>query len=64
MVKNKWRRLHNEKLRSLYRSSSIMKVTNLEELRWPNHVARMSKDRSAFKILKGKHNRKDSFREA
>ena len=40
-----WRRLHNGKLHSLYRS---------RRLRWAGYVARMEEDRNAFKILTGK----------
>ena len=46
-----WRRHHNEKLHSLYRSPNIVKS---RRLRWTGHVARMEEDRSAFKILSGK----------
>ena len=40
-----WRRLHNEKLHSLYRSPNIVRVL------WTGHVARMEKNRRALKIL-------------
>ena len=49
-----WRRLHNEELHSLYRSPNIVRVIKSRRLRWAGHVARMEKDRSAFKILTGK----------
>ena len=37
----KWRRLHNEELRSLYRSPNVVRVMNSRKLRWTAHVARM-----------------------
>ena len=49
-----WRRLHNEKHHSLYRSSNIVRVIKSRKLRWTGHVARMEEGRSAFKILTGK----------
>ena len=45
-----WRRLHNDELHSLYRSSNIVRVIKSRRLRWAGHVARMEEARSAFKI--------------
>ena len=41
----KWRRLHNEKLHSLYRSPNIVRVIKCRRLRWAGHVARMEEYR-------------------
>jgi hypothetical protein len=49
----KRRRLHNEELQSFYRSPNIVRVIKSRRLRWAAHVAKMEKDRSAFKILTG-----------
>ena len=46
-----WRRLHNEKLHSLYRSPNIVTVIKYRRLIWAAHVARMKEGRIAFKIL-------------
>ena len=46
-----WRRLHNEELLSLYRSSNIVRVIKSRILRSAGHVARMEEGRRAFKIL-------------
>ena len=43
--------LHNEELHSLYRSPNIAWIIKFRRLRWADHVGRMEKDRSAFKIL-------------
>ena len=56
-----WRRLHNEELHSLYRSPNVVMVIKSRSLRWANHVGRMKKGRSAFKILKGKPTGKRSL---
>ena len=48
-----WRRLHNEKFHSLYRSPNRVRVIKSRRLRWAGHVARMEEGRSAFKILTG-----------
>ena len=49
-----FRRLHNEKLHTLYRSPNIVRVIKSGRLRWVGQVARMEEGRSAFKILTGK----------
>ena len=48
-----WRRLHNEELHSLYRSSIIVRVIKSRRLRWDGHVDRMKEGRSASKMLTG-----------
>ena len=50
----KRRNLHNEELRSLYRSPNIAKTIKSRILRWAGHIIRMEKGRGAFKILTGK----------
>jgi hypothetical protein len=37
-VRGGWRKLHNEKLRSLYSSPSIIKVMKSRSMRWAGHV--------------------------
>ena len=49
-----WRRLHNEDLHSLNRSSNIVRMIKSRRLRWAGHLARMEEGRSAFKIVTGK----------
>ena len=46
-----WRRLHNEELHCLYRSSNIVRVIKSKRLGWAGHVARMEEARDAFKML-------------
>jgi hypothetical protein len=48
-----WRRLHNDKLHSLYRSSNIVNLIKSRRLRWASHIARMEEGRRTFKILTG-----------
>jgi hypothetical protein len=36
-----WRKLHNEELRDLYSSSSIIRLIKSRRMRWEGHVARM-----------------------
>jgi hypothetical protein len=36
-----WRGLHNEELRELYTSPSIIRVIKSRTMRWAGHVARM-----------------------
>jgi hypothetical protein len=36
-----WSRLHNEELRDLYSSPSIIRIIKSKRMRWAGHVARM-----------------------
>jgi hypothetical protein len=36
-----WRRLHNEELRDLYSSPSVIRIIKSKRMRWAGHVARM-----------------------
>ena len=45
-----WRSLHNEGLRRLYRSFSIVKVIKSRRLKWAEYVARMEEGKSTFNI--------------
>jgi hypothetical protein len=49
-----WRRLHNEEIRSLYRSPNIVRFIKSRGLIWAGHLARMEEGRISFKILTGK----------
>jgi hypothetical protein len=49
-----WRKLHNEELRGLYSSPSIIRVIKARRMRWSGHVARMGEVRGAYKILVGR----------
>jgi hypothetical protein len=40
-----WRKLHNEELRDLYSSPSIIRIIKLRKMRWAGHVARMKEKR-------------------
>jgi hypothetical protein len=49
-----WRKLHNEKLRDLYSSPSIIRIIKSRRMKWAGHVARMGKKRNAYTLLVGK----------
>jgi hypothetical protein len=53
-----WRKLHNEELRNLYSSPSIIKMIKSSTMRLAGHVARMGEKRNAYRILVGKPERK------
>jgi hypothetical protein len=48
-----WRKLHNEELHNLYISPSIIRIIKSRRMRWTGHVARMGKQRYAYRLLVG-----------
>jgi hypothetical protein len=48
-----WRKLHNDELHNLYSSPSIIRMIISTRMRWAEHVARMVKERNAYRILVG-----------
>jgi hypothetical protein len=50
-VTGEWRKLHNEELRDLYSSQSIIRIIKSRRMRWAGHVARMGEKRDAYKLL-------------
>jgi hypothetical protein len=57
-VTGEWRKLHNEELRDLYSSPSIIRMIKSRRMRWAGHVARMGEKRDAYRVLVGKPDRK------
>jgi hypothetical protein len=53
-VTREWRKLHNEELRNLYSSPSIIRITKSRRMRWSGHVARMGEKRNVYRLLVGK----------
>jgi hypothetical protein len=53
-VAGEWRKLHNEKLRDLYPSPSIIRIIKSRRMRWASHVARIGEKRNAYTLLVGK----------
>jgi hypothetical protein len=48
-----WRKLHNEELRDLYSSPSIIRIIKSRRMRWVGHVARMGYKKNAYRLLVG-----------
>jgi hypothetical protein len=46
--------LHNEELRDLYSSPSIIRIIKSLRIRWAGHVARMGEKRNEYRLLVGK----------
>jgi hypothetical protein len=53
-VTGEWRKLHNEELRDLYSSPSIIRIIKSGRMRWAGHVAQMGEKRNAYRLLVGK----------
>jgi hypothetical protein len=49
-----WRKLHNDKLHSLYSPPNIVRVIKSRRIRWTGHVACMGEERSVYRILVGR----------
>jgi hypothetical protein len=53
-VIRRWRKSHNEELRDLYSSPSIIRIIKSRRMRWAGHVAKMKEKRNAYRSLVGK----------
>jgi hypothetical protein len=42
-VTGRWRKLHNEELRDLCSSPSIIKIMKFRRIRWAGHITRMGR---------------------
>jgi hypothetical protein len=49
-----WRKLHEEELRDLYSSPSVIRIIKSRRMRWAGHVVRMGEKRNAYRLLVGK----------
>jgi hypothetical protein len=52
-VTGRWRKLHNEELRDLYSSLSMIRVMKSRRMRWEGHIAGMGEKRTAYRLLVG-----------
>jgi hypothetical protein len=48
-----WRTLHNEELRDLYSSPSIIRIMKSRWMRWVGHVARIREKENGCRLLVG-----------
>jgi hypothetical protein len=46
-----WRKLHNEELRDLYSSPSVIRMMKTGRMIWMGHVARMGEKKNAYRLL-------------
>jgi hypothetical protein len=53
-VTGEWRKLHNEELRDLYSSPSIIRIIKSRRMRLAGHVDRMWENINAYRLLVGK----------
>jgi hypothetical protein len=50
-VTGEWRKMHNEELRDLYSSASVIRIIKSRRMRWAGHVARLREKRNAYRLL-------------
>jgi hypothetical protein len=48
------RKFHNEELRDLYSSPSIIRIIKSRKMRWAGLIARMREKRNVYRLLVGK----------
>jgi hypothetical protein len=53
-----WRKLHNEELRDLYPTPSVIRIVKSRGMRWMEHVVRIGEKRNAYRLLVRKSGRK------
>jgi hypothetical protein len=53
-VTGEWRKLHNQELRDLYSSPSIIRIITSRRMRWAGHVVRLGEKKNAYWLLVGK----------
>jgi hypothetical protein len=53
-VAGEWRKLHNEELRDLYSSLSVVRLIKSRRMSWAGHVALMGEKGNAYTLLVGK----------
>jgi hypothetical protein len=61
-VTGEWRKLHNEELRDLYSSPSIIREIKSKNMRWEGHVTRIVEEKNAYRLLVGKPEGKEPTR--
>jgi hypothetical protein len=58
-VKGGWRKLHNEELRDLYSSPSIIRIIKSRRMRWAGHIPRMGTKWNSYRLLVGNQRKRD-----
>jgi hypothetical protein len=53
-----WRKLHNEGLRDLYSSPSLIRIIKSRMIRWAGHVALIREKRNAYRLFVGNPERR------
>jgi hypothetical protein len=61
-VMEEWRKLHNEELRDLYSSPSIIRIIKSRRMKWAGHVAQKGGEEEHLYIIGGKARGKQTTR--
>ena len=62
-VMGEWRRVHSEEPNDLYSSPNIVRVIKSRRMRWAGHVARMGEERGLYRVLVGKPEGRNQWRD-
>ena len=62
-VTGEWRKLHNEELSDLYSLPNIVRVVKSRRMRWAGHVARIGEGRGVRRVMVGKPEERDPWRD-
>jgi hypothetical protein len=63
-VTGEWRKLHNEELRDLYSTPSIIRIIKSRKMRCADHVERMEEKRNTYRSFGGKARGKETTRKS
>jgi hypothetical protein len=62
-IMGQWRKLHSGELHNLYSSTDTIRQIKSRRVRWAGHVARMGEGRNVYRVVVGKPEGKDHWKD-